>query len=203
MDTLQLTLIVALIVMALINAASLMWAFVLDRKLRTKPVPKVYHVEVEGDKVFSEVDIAEVEKQALAELQDATRQAATKIQGAINGAVSRVAEHVDEMTTTTLSAEFEKYQLSLQALREQSITEFTKLQQELDNQRDQMIKKLEEQITQERSKRIDQFNARLNDVVSSYIAESLGEQVDLGSQMVSILQTLEKHKTDIKRDVLS
>lgn len=203
MDTLQLTLIVALIVMALINAASLMWVFVLDRKLRTKPVPKVYHVEVEGNKVFSEVDIAEVEKQALNELQDATRQAATKIQGAINGAVSRVAEHVDEMTTTTLSAEFEKYQLSLQALREQSIAGFTKLQSELDSQRDQMIKKLESQIEQEHSKRLDQLNAKLNDVVSSYIAESLGNNVDLGSQMVSILQTLEKHKADIKRDLQS
>lgn len=203
MDTLQLTLIVALIVMALINAASLMWAFVLDRKVRSKPVPKVYHVEVQGEKIFSEIDMSEIEAKAMSELQDATRQAATKIQGAINGAVSRVAEHVDEMTTTTLNAEFEKYQLSLQALREQSIAEFTKLQQELDSQRDQMIAHLEKQIVEERAKRIDQFNNRLNDVVSSYIAESLGDRVDLGSQMVAILQTLEKHKADIKRDVLS
>ena len=202
MDTLQLTLIVALIAMALINAASLMWAFFLDRKLRAKPVPKVYDVHLDGAKIFSEIDLAEVEKQALNELQSATRQAASKIQGSINGAVSRVAEHVDEMTTTTLNAEFEKYQLSLQALREQSITEFTKLQKELDGQRDRMLEQLQKQINEEHTKRLAQFDSRLSDVVTSYIAESLGNQVDLGAQMPAIVQTLEKHKADIKRDVL-
>lgn len=202
MDTLQLTLIVALIAMALINAASLTWAFFLDRKLRAKPVPKVYEVHLDGTKIFSELDLAEVEKKALTELQTATRQAASKIQGAINGAVSRVAEHVDEMTTTTLNAEFEKYQLSLQALREQSITEFTKLQKELDGQRTQMLTQLQKQVSEEHTKRLEQFNARLSDVVTSYIAESLGDQVDLGAQLPTIVKTLEKHKADIKRDVL-
>ncbi len=50
---------------------------------------------------------------------------------------------------------------------------------------------------------MDQFNTRLNDVVSSYLTECLGSQVDLGAQSTYIFAALEQHKADIKRDVLS
>lgn len=203
MQETQLTLIIGLIVMALINASSLVWAFYLNQKLRNKPVPKIYDVHVEGTKIFTPTDMAAIEEQAMVQLQKASEQAAGKIQASINSALSRVADHVDEMTTTTLNAEFQKYQISLQALREQTIAEFTKLQQELDGQRNQLMENLEKQVALEREKRLAQFNSRLNDVVSGYIAESLGSQVDLGSQMVAILQKLQEHKEQIKKDILT
>lgn len=203
MDTLQLTLIIALIVMALINTGSLIWAFYLDHKLRGRPVPKVYNVKLDGTKAFTQVDLAAVEKEAQASLQQAAHEAAQQLRTSMNTAIGKVAEHVDEMTNTTLSQEFEKYQVSLQALREQSITEFSKMQNELDLLKVDLINKLEKQAQAELGRRVEQFNGRLNDVVSSYLAESLGNNVDLGAQTVHILQTLQQHKEEIKRDILS
>lgn len=203
MDTLQLTLVIALIVMALINTGSLIWAFYLDHRLRSRPVPKVYNVTLDGTKAFTEVDLAAVEKEAQAALQKAAQAAAAQLESSMNTAIGKVAEHVDEMTNTTLSQEFEKYQISLQALREQSITEFSKMQKELDERKVRLIEALEKEAQAEIGRRVDQFNGRLNDVVSSYLAESLGNNVDLGSQMVHILQTLQQHKEEIKRDIVS
>lgn len=201
-DSLQLTLIIALIVMALINTGSLIWAFYLDHKLRGRPTPKVYEVHVEGTRVFSEIDLAAVQEQAKIELQQATHDAAQKLHAAIQHTVEQVAMRVDETTQNTINQEFEKYQVSLQALREQSITEFSKLQKELDERRGRMLEALEKEANAELGRRVDLFNNRLNDVVSSYLVESLGHQVDLGAQMVHILQTLQQHKDEIKRDVL-
>jgi hypothetical protein len=43
----------------------------------------------------------------------------------------------------------------------------------------------------------------MNDVVSSYIIESLGNRVDLGAQSAYIFDMLHEHKDEIKRDILS
>lgn len=203
LDNLQVTLIIALVAMALINLATLFWAWHLSNRLNKRPVPKVYEVRIEGTKVFSEIDLAEVEKQARVELQQSAHNAANQLHEAIKRTVEQVAMHVDETTQNTINQELEKYHVSLQALREQSITEFSKMQQDLDQKRIRMTEALERVAKAELGRRMDQFNSRLSDVVSSYIVESLGSQVDLGAQLPYILQNLEKHKEDIKKDVLN
>lgn len=201
MDSLFITIMIALVVVALITIATFLRSLFVEG--HSAKSTKVYQVNVDADKVIPELDTSEIEKQTMQQLQESTQQGAAKIQTAINGAISRIAEHVEEMTNTTLNAEFQKYQLSLQALREQSITEFTKLQHELDLQRDQMVAQLEKQVTAEHGKRIDQLNSKINDVVSSYVVESLGNNVDLNAQMSFILQKLNEHKDDIKKDILA
>ena len=107
------------------------------------------------------------------------------------------------MANNTLSGEFEKYQVSLQALRDQSIAEFSKLQKELDTRRTQLTEHLDKVIQTEGEKRLGALDSRMNDVISSYLIESLGNQVDLGAQSAYIFETLEKHQDEIKKDILS
>lgn len=200
MDSLFITITIALIVVALIVLAFFFKAFFYKNDAKST---KVYQVTVDAEKILPQIDTAEIEKQTMEQLQKSTQQGAEKIQTAINGAISRIAEHVEEMTNTTLNAEFQKYQLSLQALREQSILEFSKLQKELDTQREQMVGQLQKQVLAEHEKRVDALNAKINDVVSSYVVESLGSNVDLNAQIGLILQNLENHKQDIKKDILA
>ncbi len=202
MDTIGIFLVVGLVIMALVNAASLIWASYLDHKLRQKPVPKVYDVHVDGTKIFAKEDWDEVNRITREELQKAAAEAAGQLQKSLDSAVTQLSAHMTELANDSISPEFEKYQVSLEALREQSIGTFSKLQMELDKRRDQLIAELETNMKNEREKRIELFNQRLNDVVSSYLAESLGTNVDLGAQTNYILQSLQKHRDDIKRDIL-
>ncbi|SRR6266550_2307188 len=203
MDSLQLTLVIGLIVMAIINAVSLVWAFLLDRKLKARPSPKVYEVHVDGSKVFKDMDMSEVEKVAHQQLQQIASEAAQRLKQSLENSLDEVSVHVSDMANTTLSQEFEQYQVSLQALRDQSIQEFSKLQQELDQRRVQLTEHLDKVIREEGEKRLATFDARLNDVISSYLVESLGTQVDLGAQSAYIFETLQAHKDEIKRDILA
>jgi len=202
-DTLQIVLVAGLVVMAVVNAVSLIWASYLDHRLRQKPVPKVYEVHVDGTKLFTQEDWAQVNRITREELQKAAAEAAGQLQKSLDNAVTELSAHMTELANDSISPEFEKYQVSLEALREQSIGTFTKLQQELDKRRDQLIAELEKDMTVEKEKRIALFNQRLNDVVSSYLAESLGTNVDLGAQTNYILQSLQTHREDIKRDILT
>lgn len=200
MDGLQISLVVLLV---LINLAALTWASFQDRKARAKPQPKIYEIHLEGTKVFSDVDLAEIQKAAKEQLHSAAEDAAQRLQKSLNNSVDQVAADINDRLSTDLIAEFEKYQVSLSALRDQTIEQFSKIQSELDHRRLELIEHVDRQVAAEQEKRLAHFNERINDVVTSYITESLGSNVDLGAQTDYILQTLEANKEQIKKDVLS
>jgi hypothetical protein len=202
-DSLQLVLVISIIVMALINAVSLIWASYLDHRLRQRPVPKNYDIHLEGTKIFSEIDIAEAQQQAKGVLTKAIEASAGEVQEAISKSVGEISNNINDIAQTGFSQEFEKYQISLSELQNQTIEQIGSLQKDVDARRQELLGQVEQIVAAERQKRMDGFNQRINEVVASYLAESLGDQVDLGAQGPYILQTLEQHKEDIKRDVLS
>jgi hypothetical protein len=199
-DSLQSTLIIALAAMTCISVFAVCWAYYLRSKLR-RQLAKT-NAQTDTLKAFSGTAMAEAEKHIQTELQHAASDMVNQLRESMKQTASQVAVHIDETTQNTIIHELEKYQVSLQALREQSITEFGKMQKELDEKRIVMQQAIERVARAELARRVDQFNNRLGDVVSSYIVESLGSRVDLGAQLPFILQNLEDHKEDIKRDVL-
>jgi DNA anti-recombination protein RmuC len=199
----QLILVAGLIVMALVNAATLFWATYLDRKLRGRPTPKHYDVHVEGTKVFNDVDMAAVEKRADAQLLHAIEIASQRLEQSVSKGVDQLAAHVNDVASDSIRTEFDKYQASLRALNNQTVEQFAKIQTDLEQQRTELLQQLQTEVAQERERRLAKFGERINDVVSSYLAETLGSRVDLGSQTAYILDSLQKHKEDIKRDILT
>ena len=205
-DSLILVLVAGFAIMALILTIGLVLvAASLQKTMRQRQLTtsKTYDVHVEGAKVLTEMDMGEVEKEARDMLLDAGQKAAKRLQESLNNTVDQISVNINDMTNNQVAQEFEKYQVSLQALRDQSIAEFTKLQKELEARKVQLLEHIDQEVVKEREKRMDEFNQRLNDVVASYLTESLGNQVDLGAQSTYIFAALEQHKEDIKRDVIS
>lgn len=203
MDLLQLLTALGLALMTIIAVGALSWAFYLDGKARNRPSPKHYEVHVEPVKVFSEEDIAQVGSDAREGLKEAIEHSAEMLRSSMEATIAGLNTRTEEMVATTLSQEFEKYQVSFAALREETIKDFSDLQQQLEKDRQKLSEDLERVIVKEREERMEVFNARLGDVVSSYIVETLDKGVDLGAQSAYVLRTLEAHKDDIKQDVLS
>jgi len=203
LDSSQLILVAGLIVMAIVNAATLFWAMYLDRRLRGRPVPKHYDVHVDGTKVFGQPDITKVQEKADAQLLHAIDVASQRLEQSVSDGVDKLAAHVNDVAADSVAQEFDKYQASLRALNNQTVEQFAKIQTDLETQRTELLKQLQDEVLLERERRLAKFNDRINDVVSSYLAETLGNRVDLGSQMPYIFEQLEKHKSDIKRDILT
>ncbi len=203
MDSTQFILVAGLIIMALVNAATLFWAMYLDRRLRGRPVPKHYDVHVEGTKVFNETDLTEVQKRADAQMIHAVEIASQRLEKSVSAGVDQLAAHVNDVASDSVRQEFDKYQASLRALNNQTVEQFAQIQTDLQKQRAELLQQLQTEVTKERERRLASFNERINDVVSSYLAETLGSRVDLGAQSAYIFEQLEKHKDDIKRDILT
>ncbi len=62
---------------------------------------------------------------------------------------------------------------------------------------------MEQELSEERQQLVARFDTRMGEIVASYITESLGGGVDLGSQMTFITETLEANKAALKKDLLS
>lgn len=198
MDSVQL-LVAGLVVMTLINVSIFVWAFLGDRSHRHTAPAKTSAPEPPE----LNIDMSHIEHTAEEQMQAAVEASKGRLQESINKSIDTVASRIGQVADTTVNQEFEKYKVTMEALQTQSVQEFTRLQQELQNKHNELMQNFEVQVAAEMEKRMDKFNEHLNDVVSSYIAESLGNNVDLGAQSMYIIQTLEQHKEDIKRDTLA
>ncbi len=58
------------------------------------------------------------------------------------------------------------------------------------------------EVAAERKLLVSQFDARMADIVTAYLAEALGGGIDLGVQRDYVMKTLEARREDIKRDLL-
>lgn len=205
-EALQLLLVAGVVVVTLANIGVLAWVpRYVERRIQQRQLTtsKTYDVHIESTKLLTEIDMNELSRELRKQLTEVGKKSAQRLQESLDNTVDRLASTLDEQTSTQLSQEFEKYEVSLQALRDQSIAEFDKLQKELEKRKNELMEHLELEITKEKEHRATAINNQLSDVVSSYLVETLGDQVDLGAQATYIFAALQQHKDDIKRDMLA
>ena len=201
MDNSELILFAGLIFMASINAASLIWAFYLDHRLRQKPVPKHYEVHIEGEKVLKEVDLDQVEAEAVNELHTIITGATEQLQTSLSSMTTAVTGSVEQKVKELADAQFAQYQETLTKSLENNEQAMMSLEKEIADKRARLEAVLRAAIEKEFNNRIATFETRLNDVVASYLVESLGTSADMSAQVDAIVESLEKHKEEIKQDI--
>lgn len=203
MDVFQVLVFAGLLVMAALGIVSLAWAFYLDGKLKNRAHAKYYDVHVDSAKVFTEEDMNAILGGARHNLEEVVAQSSELFSASLATTIQGITDKTQEMAGMTLTTEFAKYQASLEALREETIQEFSDLQKQLEARRGELTVELEKLVAKDREERVDAFNARIADVVSSYLVEAMDKGIDVGAQSKYIIRTLEAHKEDIKKDILS
>ena len=116
---------------------------------------------------------------------------------------TRLSEQVSRLTTQVIEGELEAYQKTLEEVRHVATVAMEQIHQAVEHQRVELRLGMEAELAAEKQHLADKFDAKLGDVVSSYISESLGSGVDLGAQMQFILTSLEAHKEEIRKDLLN
>jgi F0F1-type ATP synthase membrane subunit b/b' len=115
----------------------------------------------------------------------------------------RLSQQVENLTTKVIEEELGSYKQTLEEVRKVATETMEQIHQAVETQRTELHASMEQELAQERKRLVAQFDTRLGDIVASYVAESLGGGVDLGSQLQYITQTLEANKEALKKDLLS
>lgn len=192
-------------VVILAGVVVMMVVVVVAQSLRLK---KLQTQKVEADQKPKPLKISQPTEQELdlklksayeAKITEATQTFGTDL----TATSKRLSEQVSRLTTTVIEEELEAYQKTLEEVRKAATQAMDQIHQAVEHQRVELRQGMEAELESEKKVLADKFDAKMGDVVASYMSEALGSGVDLGSQMKFILQSLESHKEDIRKDLLN
>lgn len=153
--------------------------------------------------LFSAAKVAELEAKLTHDYEHQIETASAHLGEELKATSARLNEQVVRLTTNVIEAELEGYQKTLEEVRKVSNETMKQLYHSVEEQRVELRKTMEQELAEERQQLVARFDTRMGEIVASYITESLGGGVDLGSQMAYITETLEANKAALKKDLLS
>ena len=151
----------------------------------------------------SEPTAAELETRLKAAYEAKIVEATATFGEDLKGTSTRLSEQVSRLTTSVIEEELETYQKTLEEVRHTAVEAMDKIRTAVEQQRVELRQGMEADLAVERGKLSAKFDTKMGDIVASYFAESLGGGVDLGAQMQFIMASLEAHKDELKKDLMS
>jgi hypothetical protein len=114
---------------------------------------------------------------------------------------SQLNEYMKQEITRTLQEEFAKYEESISDAKQLAQEAIEKTTTALDQQRQIMSQQLEQQLHEQREQMLKRFEENMADIVNHYVLAAIGEQIDLSDQLEYILGDLEANKQAIIEDL--
>lgn len=116
---------------------------------------------------------------------------------------SQLNEYMKGEISKELKEAFTNYQGAITDAKQLAVESIEKTKTAIDEERRALIGRLENEVAEEKARRIKQFDERMADVVNHYVLQAIGNQIDLNDQLEYILAELETNKQAILEDIRS
>jgi hypothetical protein len=116
---------------------------------------------------------------------------------------SQINEYMRQEITKTLQEEFAKYEQSIDDAKKLAIDSIQKTQVALEEERQVLRDKLGQEVDAERDRLIKRFEDNMGEIVNHYVLDAIGNEIDLSDQLEYILGELEANKTMMVGDIRS
>lgn len=125
---------------------------------------------------------------------------------------AKLDSRLSKLGSEIVGEEMKRYRLDLEQLRKQTESNIENAQKDIsthqadlkakiDARRAELEAAMNAEITAEKQVLIDLVNAKLADAVASFLIETLGHNVDLGTQTAYLTAMLEDHKEEILKGI--
>jgi len=114
---------------------------------------------------------------------------------------SQLNEYMKGEISRELKEAFLNYQGAITDAKQLAIESIEKTKVAIDEERKSLVARLEKEVSEEKERRIKQFEERMSEIINHYVLEAIGNQIDLGDQLEYILAEMEAHKAAILEDV--
>ncbi|HET7630457.1 MAG TPA: hypothetical protein VFK03_03720 [Candidatus Saccharimonadales bacterium] len=130
----------------------------------------------------------------------------------LNQTISQLNRRLNRLGSDIVADEMRRYHDTIDQLRANANTSLSEARDKISqHQKDLEAKlaahhqeleaKLNEEISAEKQRRLEQLDTKLSDSVVAFLTETLSHNADLGSQSKYLIEQLEAHKDDIKQGV--
>lgn len=110
-------------------------------------------------------------------------------------------ELITRLTTQVVERELDEYRRGLTAAREQALGSLQDMQAAVQQRQKDLEADVDSELAKHQAFLIERLDQRLGAAVAAYIVESLGQGADLGAQRAFLLENLERHKEELKKEV--
>jgi len=114
---------------------------------------------------------------------------------------SQLNEYMKGEISRELKEAFLNYQGAITDAKQLAVESIEKTKVAIDEERKSLVGKLEQEVGEEKERRIKQFEERMGEIINHYVLEAIGNQIDLGDQLEYILSEMESHKAAIVEDI--
>ncbi|MFI5240651.1 MAG: hypothetical protein ACHQUB_02995 [Candidatus Saccharimonadia bacterium] len=209
-----------IILLALANFVTLFWVMALQKRVQAAhvkalnsepphpqtpmPVPAPAETQVQVAPPIAKLsaeDVKKLEEAATADLGKEVAATSRQFEADLSETFKGVNGKVEEMADKVIQDELTKYQNAITEVRQASIETLSRIQASIEEENKRRAEDMSVAVEAEKQKVIEKFEQKIGDVVSGYLVEALGTNVDLGAQRGYILATIEAHKDDLKKAV--
>jgi len=174
---------------------------VATRKSPPPPPPPDPHPESVPQPQLSPEVRGRLEQQAAATFEAAIAKATGQFGKDLDATSSRLNALIVKLTTEIVERELKDYKEGIEAARQAAIDSLGKVQAETMERQKSLQRDIEAELSERRKQLMERVDQRLGEAAVAYIVESLGQGADLGAQRNWLLDSLERHKADLKKDL--
>jgi hypothetical protein len=102
-----------------------------------------------------------------------------------------------------LKEAFANYQQAIADARQLAVEAIEKTKTTIEEQRELLTVQLENEVTEEKVRRVKRFDDNMAEIVNHYVLDAIGNQIDLKDQLEYILGELEHNKKSILEDMVN
>lgn len=157
----------------------------------------------EAEKVFTEDFREELRNRGRLHFEKIINENAMFMQQDLHLTASQLNDYMRESLKKALNKEFKEYTKSIGDAREAALESIEKTQTAMQEQRNILREELQKQLEEEKEQRLKKLDEHMSSVVNHYLLEALSEEVDMASQSDYIFQHLEDQKAAILEDIKS
>lgn len=114
---------------------------------------------------------------------------------------SQLNDYMKDQISQDLKKAFANYESAISDAKQMAVDSIEKTKATIDEQRQILTKQLEQEVSNEKARRIKRFEEDLAEVVNHYVLDAIGNQIDLNDQLEYILGELEANKKALLEDI--
>ena len=203
MDSLVL---IAIIVGVVAICSAFIWLTLSLRKIHIQVGNYNSRIELtkkEVEKVFSEEFREELRNRGRLYFEKIINENAMFMQQDLHLTASQLNEYMRETLKKALNEEFKTYTKSIEDAKQVAIDSITKTQAAMEEQRKALQAELQQQVNAQKQEMLKKLDKNMASVINHYLLEVLSQEVDMSSQSEYIFQHLEDQKAAILEDIRS
>jgi hypothetical protein len=147
------------------------------------------------------IDTPAMEQMAKTVFEKAVNEAAGDFKQDVHGSSQRLSDLIVRLTTNVVEEELKVYRTELASARDAALKSLQEMQVAIEDKQKELEQGVGTEMAQRKAHLLERLDTRLGAAVAAYIVESLGQGADLGAQRTYLLESLERHKAELKKDL--